>query len=266
MATMNPDLEQLRRYQAADLEIRELQRRTAEIPQEIADLDQLLDSDRKAVEDAEKRLEEARSRRKSLEQEVDRLKEKRSKSKSQLMEVKSNKEYQAMLNEIATAEKTIAAKEDDILEVMLEIDDLKEDLSAAQSKLDREKEMVEKRRAEMEAFGGQAEEKIDRLEGKKVELAALIPPDLMTLYHRIAEVHNGMAMAELRDRTCQACNVTQRPQLIAEIRSGQAIAKCESCKRILYYVLPAEKTAQSKTAQSKTAQSSDSQEGEQAAK
>ncbi|HSR70522.1 MAG TPA: C4-type zinc ribbon domain-containing protein [Acidobacteriota bacterium] len=242
MPVVNPELEQLRRFQSADLKIRELQDKTAQIPQEIADLDQLLDDDRQAVQQAEERLQEARARRKSLELEVDQHKEKRRKSKTQLMEVKSNKEYQAMLHEIAAADKTISDKEDKILEVMLDIDDLKEDLAAAQSKLEREKRMVEKRRRQMKAFGVEAEQKIAQLEERKEKLLGSIPSDLMNLYHRIAEAHNGMGMAELRDRTCQACNVTQRPQLIADLRAGRGIAKCESCKRILYIVPPAQKT------------------------
>jgi hypothetical protein len=47
-----------------------------------------------------------------------------------------------------------------------------------------------------------------------------------------------VALAEVRDGCCTACNVRLRPQAYNEVRTSQAVVTCESCNRILYYLEP----------------------------
>jgi len=45
-----------------------------------------------------------------------------------------------------------------------------------------------------------------------------------------------VAVAEARNRSCTACFMSLRPQVMAEIRRGEDIITCDNCGRILYYV------------------------------
>jgi predicted nucleic acid-binding Zn-ribbon protein len=62
-----------------------------------------------------------------------------------------------------------------------------------------------------------------------------IPGDLFDDYKRIAKTRGGIAMAEAVDERCQVCMVRLRPQVFQELRVGEKIFHCESCRRILYF-------------------------------
>ena len=42
-------------------------------------------------------------------------------------------------------------------------------------------------------------------------------------------------MAEAIEERCQVCMVRLRPQVFQELRVGEKIFHCESCRRILYF-------------------------------
>jgi len=69
---------------------------------------------------------------------------------------------------------------------------------------------------------------------------ANLPKQVSNLYSRIkTRIRDGVAVAEARNRSCTACFMSLRPQVMAEIRRGDDIITCDNCGRILYYV-PAE--------------------------
>ena len=52
-------------------------------------------------------------------------------------------------------------------------------------------------------------------------------------------IRDGVAVAEARNRSCTACFMSLRPQMMAEIRRGEEVITCDNCGRILY-VAPSE--------------------------
>jgi predicted nucleic acid-binding Zn-ribbon protein len=62
-----------------------------------------------------------------------------------------------------------------------------------------------------------------------------IPGELFDDYKRIAKTRGGIAMAEAIEERCQVCMVRLRPQVFQELRMGEKIFHCESCRRILYF-------------------------------
>jgi predicted nucleic acid-binding Zn-ribbon protein len=72
------------------------------------------------------------------------------------------------------------------------------------------------------------------------QVFASLPKAMSTMYSRIsARIRDGVAVAEARNRSCTACFMSLRPQVMAEIRRGEDIITCDNCGRILYYA-PAE--------------------------
>jgi len=75
---------------------------------------------------------------------------------------------------------------------------------------------------------------------EREEVFANLPKPTSNLYSRIkARIRDGVAVAEARNRSCTACFMSLRPQVMAEIRRGDEIITCDNCGRILFYV-PAE--------------------------
>jgi len=68
-------------------------------------------------------------------------------------------------------------------------------------------------------------------------LFANLPKPLSGLYARIkARIRDGVAVAEARNRSCTACFMALRPQVMSEIRRGEEVLTCDNCGRILYWV------------------------------
>lgn len=233
---VSSELHQLVRLQQIELQISALRKEIDDLPKALAELEAKQSANRQTIQEAESRVEQTRIHRRALESEVEGLKTKLSKFKSQLMEVKTNKEYQAMLHEISQAEKEIGVREDEILEAMLLVDDLTEQAESAKSAVAERSQELEEERTRLAALTGEAESRIETLSGEREELIQDIPGTSLAEYRRIGAAKNGLALAEARDQTCQACHVRLRPQFYADIRSGRQIMHCESCHRILYYV------------------------------
>ena len=238
---MNSQLQQLIDFQQVNSRISQLQERTREIPESIEELNGILDQSRKELEEAEVLLGEENSRIRELELEVEAFGDTLSKYKSQLMEVKTNKEYQAMLQEIANAEGEIAKKEDQVLEGMMVVEDKEQLVKKVKKEFQQQEKEVLQKRSKLEKFASEAQAQIDDLQRDKNQLQAQIPEELTQQYERIATARNGLALAEAKDQTCQACHVRLRPQLFAELKANQEIIRCENCNRFLYWAgLPEE--------------------------
>jgi predicted nucleic acid-binding Zn-ribbon protein len=99
------------------------------------------------------------------------------------------------------------------------------------------------REAKLKAFdeeSGTIGERLAAARKEREEVFASLPKPISAQYSRIgARIRDGVAVAEARNRSCSACFMSLRPQMMAEIRRGDDIITCDNCGRILY-VAPAE--------------------------
>ena len=84
---------------------------------------------------------------------------------------------------------------------------------------------------------GSQSEQLAKAKGERDQVFAALPKALSSLYGRIsAKIRDRVAVAEARNRSCTACFMSLRPQVMAEIRRGEEVITCDNCGRILYYV------------------------------
>ena len=209
-----------------------------EIPGEIESASHTLEEITSNLEQVQQRIDQAAKDRRQLEGAVELLRDQLSKYKDQLMQVKTNREYQAMLQEISNTEGAISAKEDEILEHMMGMDDLEQQAEQARKQLKEKTAHVSARRQELESFVSRSEREVADFENQRNLLEKEISESLLKQYRRIASARDGVALVGVTDQSCQACNVRLRPQLVTEVKASQSIVTCESCNRILYYAGP----------------------------
>jgi predicted nucleic acid-binding Zn-ribbon protein len=232
---MNPDLDRLIRLQQLESSADEARRKIADHPQRRQALDDRLAAASDAVAVTKTRLTDAQSTRRTDEKEVATVQARLAKYKDQLLEVKTNREYQAMLHEIETAQNDIKAREDRILESMMESDELTAAVKKAEAELKSvEKEVLgERQLLDREIAGLQAE--LDRTGSAREKLAAEIDRSVLAIFEQVAKGRKGIAVAEARDGMCLICHVRLRPQVFNEVRRNDSIIQCDSCRRILYF-------------------------------
>ena len=235
---MNFELQGLVGLQELDIKIGQIRQRVEEIPGEIESASHTLEEITSNLEQVQQRIDQGAKDRRQIEGAVELLRDQLSKYKDQLMQVKTNREYQAMLQEISNTEGAISAKEDEILEHMMGMDDLEQQAEQARKQLKEKTAHVSARRQELESFVSRSEREVADFENQRNLLEKEISESLLKQYRRIASARDGVALVGVTDQSCQACNVRLRPQLVTEVKASQSIVTCESCNRILYYAGP----------------------------
>jgi predicted nucleic acid-binding Zn-ribbon protein len=236
---MSPDLQRLITLQQLESTIANARATIAAHPQRLADADTRLNDSKHTVEAAKARLKDNQEARRNLEKDVAVYQGRLTKFKDQLSLVKTNKEYQAMQHEIATAQSDLGAVEEKVLERMLEADAITADVKRAEAALavrlkeiDAEKKEIAEELASVEASLKQATE-------ARAELLKDLEPRLIAIFEQVARVRKGVAISTAtRDGLCSACHVRLRPFVFQQIRQNDAIIQCESCQRILYWIPP----------------------------
>jgi predicted nucleic acid-binding Zn-ribbon protein len=244
---MLPDLQHLIHLQELDSAIDRAKRRIAEIPGVQEALESRSATSAAAVQAVKDRIAATNTSRREIEREVAAVQGRLSKYKDQLMAVKTNKEYQAMQTEIATAEGLVRSHEDRLLDLMEAGEKESGDLKAAEAAMTSEQAAIVTEQKALDTEKANLEAELTRLTGERAELGAQISKESLAIFERAGHGRKGIAVAEAKDGLCTVCHVRLRPQIFNDVRRNAAIIQCESCTRILYYVPPA---ASAPTAQS----------------
>jgi predicted nucleic acid-binding Zn-ribbon protein len=231
---MLPDIANAIRLQIIDDRVAVLTKEIAALPKHIAEIEKKLEVQQKRVDVDRAALVANQKERKSLEGDIQVQEQKTSKLKNQMMEAKNNEQYNAFKHEIEFCQKEISRFEDRILETMGESELLDKNVKAAEAALSLEKKQVEaeKKQAQDRTAADKAE--IAELMRERTTIAAAITPKVLSEYERIRKGRAGVAIAEAIDGRCSKCHITLRPQFLQELKRGDAIMVCESCKRMLY--------------------------------
>lgn len=236
---MNPDLERLIQLQNLDDATAAARARIEAFPSERDALEARLASGQEARDTVQAAFDDNQRRRRDLERDLATAQARLSKYREQLMAVKTNKEYQAMLHEIASAETDVRSIEDRILDCMETAERLTDQLKEAEQALGAERAAIDEERARLEATTVVLERQVRDADSARAALVGGLGRDALALFEHVARGRKGVAMARAVDGHCAECHVRLRPQHLNEVRRNDSLIQCESCMRILYYVEPA---------------------------
>ena len=234
---MKAELEKLIALQNLDTSIRKLEKDLEAIPERRAQIEGEFDRRAFEIRALESRRDEAKHSRARLETEVVDQKTRAERAERNLMSSKKQDEYTAAIREADAARKQISALETQILEQM---ESLEQAEGALNERADEIATLNSDREARLKAFDEETTSQSELLAKQRVEreqVFANLPASLSSMYGRIrARIRDGVAVAEARNRSCSACFMSLRPQVMAEIRRGEEVLTCDNCGRILYYV------------------------------
>jgi predicted nucleic acid-binding Zn-ribbon protein len=236
---MFPDLQRLIRLQQLESTIADARATMAAHPQRLADAEARLNEGAQAVEAAKARLKDNQEARRNLEKDVAVYQGRLTKFKDQLSLVKTNKEYQAMQHEIATAQSDLGGVEEKVLERMLEADAISADVKRAEAALAARQKEIEAEKNDLAAELTSVEASLKEASQARAELIKDIDPRLIAIFEQVARARKGVAVSmATRDGLCSLCHVRLRPPVFQQVRHNDSIIQCESCQRILYWIPP----------------------------
>ena len=237
---MKAELQKLIALQNLDTTIRKLENDQQATPERRAEIEREFDQRAFEIRALENRRDEAKHTRARLENEVVEQKGRAERAERNLMSSKKPDEYTAAIREADAARKQISALETQILEQMEQLEQAEAALNERAGEI---ASMKSDREARLKAFDEETSTNAERLVAarkEREEVFANLPKPMSALYSRIgARIRDGVAVAEARNRSCSACFMSLRPQVMAEVRRGEEIITCDNCGRILY-VTPAE--------------------------
>ncbi|HTU24810.1 MAG TPA: phospholipase, partial [Pirellulales bacterium] len=153
--------------------------------------------------------------------------------KGKLNTATSNREYQALKDQIAADEMAGSVLADEILESLEKIDEFERMIAEAQKRLTQAKDELAKVQETVRGESSLLEADIKRLEGVLKEAEAKLPDDFQTDYQRVVKAKGADAMAEVQNGFCGGCYKQLTPNSLAELAMSRAIF-CKDCGRIIY--------------------------------
>ena len=234
---MKAELQKLIALQNLDTTIRKLETDQQAIPERRAEIEREFDQRAFEIRALESRRDEAKHTRARLEIEVVEQRGRSERADRNLMSSKKQDEYTAAIREADAARKQISALETQILE---QLEQLEQAEASLKERADEIASLNSDREARLKAFDeqtGTIGERLANARKERDEVFANLPKQMSGLYTRIkSRIRDGVAVAEARNRSCTACFMSLRPQVMAEIRRGEEVLTCDNCGRILYYV------------------------------
>ncbi|HJS24352.1 MAG TPA: C4-type zinc ribbon domain-containing protein [Pyrinomonadaceae bacterium] len=234
---MKAELQKLIALQNLDTNIRKLETEQQAIPERRAEIEKEFDQRAFEIRALESRRDEAKHTRARLENEVLEQRGRAERAERNLMSSKKQDEYTAAIREADAARKQISALETQILE---QLEELEQAEGSLKERADEIASLNSDREARLKAFDEQTEtigERLANARKERDEVFANLPKQMSGLYTRIkTRIRDGVAVAEARNRSCTACFMSLRPQVMAEIRRGEEVITCDNCGRILYFV------------------------------
>ncbi|MHB1038059.1 MAG: zinc ribbon domain-containing protein [Pirellulales bacterium] len=145
----------------------------------------------------------------------------------------SNREYQALVEQIAAAEMANSVLADEILEALEKVDQSQKAAVEIEANLAKSKEEVAKIRTAVQAQKSTLEADIQRLETDLKEAESGLPIAFKEAYERIVRSRGEDAMAPVENDTCGGCFHSIPPNVVNMLSLSRAVF-CKSCGRLLY--------------------------------
>jgi hypothetical protein len=226
--------EHLIQLQAIDTQIYSLRRRLSDIPVELENKDKEFEAKKAVLNGLEEKTKGLLVKRKEKELELSTKEENVKKLQIQLYQIKTNKEYTAMVKEIEGLKADNSRIEDDILNIMMELDELKVEIEKEKANLSEEEKKINAEKKTLEEEQKTIEQQLDTLNHKRAQVTSQIDPKILNTYERILKNKDGLALVKVVNNACQGCFMNVPPQVVNEIRMYERIVTCGICSRILY--------------------------------
>ncbi|PZC46026.1 MAG: putative nucleic acid-binding protein, contains Zn-ribbon domain [Chloroflexi bacterium] len=148
--------------------------------------------------------------------------------------ITSQKELQALDEQKDYTFGELTSREDDLLEVMIEIEKFIDSRDKHRSAADK---LIEKKSSELIHLSVKQKELTLALDKQKLEREALarkISGDVIALYEKLKKNKAGHAVSKLEGHLCGVCRVELPVKELLDAKSGIRLVQCNSCRRIIY--------------------------------
>ena len=229
------EVTQLVELQAVDTQLQDLNEILGDLPKKVDKLRQDEESVINAVDKGNNRLKEIELALNKAEHHMAEIKQKIDKLKDQLSLVTSNKQYDALTQEIEYLKEAMNEAELEDLELEEEKESLQNDLQEKEENLESLSEDLRIRRGRLENLIAESADKKSELEKEREEKSIHIDPSVLGRYVRVRDARDGLAVVTIDGNSCSGCGFVVPPQTVSVIRKKTLLYNCDVCSRFLYF-------------------------------
>lgn len=234
MTDLKAQIGHLVHLQMIDSEIYTLKNEKELKPKEIESIEASFAEKKKHLAALEEGLLNLQKQRKDKELELASREENIKKLQTQLYQLKTNKEYQAMLQQMEGEKANASVIEDHLLGLFDQADKIKNDITQEKQMLKEEEKVCQEQKKVIQDRIREIGDRLAQLEAQRKQIIPNIDPKMLAQYERILHNRDGLAIVSVKDNSCQGCNMYVPAQVINLIRMYERIITCEVCNRILY--------------------------------
>jgi predicted nucleic acid-binding Zn-ribbon protein len=229
------DLDKLIELQKTDTNLRRLKRSLENAETRRAEIEQEFEQHASSIRVIQERRDLLNAKRAGLEKQIAENKTYLERADRNLKHAQNQKEYETAMRETDALQKQIQAFETQIVESMEESEGVDKELEERAEEIS----TLDAKRAEaLKEFDAQIAVQRKEFEvesAKRHDVFTTLPTRLASIYDRLAQrSRDGIAVAEVINGSCSACNISLRPQVQLNVKKGDEIITCENCTRILY--------------------------------
>jgi hypothetical protein len=159
--------------------------------------------------------------------------------KIKLNAASSNREYQALKDQIAADEMANSVLADEILEALEKIDSFGPLVHEAEQNLAKGREELSKAEQQVREQHDLLIGDVNRLDNELKKVEGGLPDDIREVYQRVVKSKGSDTMAQVEGETCGGCYHHLTANIISSLLMGRVVC-CQSCGRMLY--LPEDRT------------------------
>ena len=208
MLSNNSDFKELLLLHGRDRRHGKLEEELNLLPEDIQRIEKKILTEKESIDIAVSEWKELESKNNSLEKEILEIGDKITKNKLRQLEVKKNEEYQALETEISSLSDLQANKEDEQIEVLVNIDDAQATALIAQDKIAKKVKELELQKVNFEERVLKIKSEIVDLEREIEEARKSVEVEMLRTYDRVKKVVSMPPfLAPLKDQKCSGCNL-----------------------------------------------------------
>lgn len=221
--------------QKIDTSIGKMIIRKKEIPEKIKKMEEEFTLYTSNMQKEREKINELNKNHKEKEEKLKRGLDSMKKTKDRLFDVKTNKEYQAILKEIETIKEKNSETEDEIINSMEELENLRSLLRTKEKEFETFQQQYEENKKKLIDEKTLLEENYQKYQQNIREVASKLPRSLLKRYETIKGIGNGLAVVSVWKEVCSGCHMNIPPQLYNELQKNLEIHSCPNCNRIIYW-------------------------------
>ena len=225
---MNQTLEQLIKLQDIDQRLMKIKEHMGDLPDTVESQESEIGSLEEDNQEKQEGLSEIERNIRHHVSEIEDFTTKLKKYKEQLFLVKSNKEYDAISQEIDHMKSTISDSETVQFTFEEKKSELEENIKLNTTKIERISELLTSNQTELDVAMAETIHEQKELESNRDILYKDIEPSYLDAYEKLRNARN-VGMASIIGSACGGCYSQLPPQTIIEIKENKHIITCPNC-------------------------------------